>query len=259
MGGPNYVGDVVRSEYEQELVIAELAAKEEMERRIKTGRCDIPRQIAEIESYTTVQFIDTQNHRLVLDPLLEEEQNKNSNPWSNVEKCIFLDRWLQYPKNFRKIASFLRNKSTRDCVRFYYDSKMSIPYKAALKEHWIRRKKRHGEAWKRTIEAVESVGAEVVGENDDGSPQFVLPSNDNDYSTRCLHPKTAEVFQAFHELEKLKQCQSPVQGMSRSVSQDSVLSIGSKRQYDVSEAEDKSSKTLESLSSRDPRKNGTTS
>ena len=40
-----------------------------------------------------------------------------------MEKVIFLDKFMQFPKNFSKIASFLTNRSTKDCVRFYYDSK----------------------------------------------------------------------------------------------------------------------------------------
>lgn len=40
-----------------------------------------------------------------------------------MEKAIFLDKFMQFPKNFSKIASFLTNRSTKDCVRFYYDSK----------------------------------------------------------------------------------------------------------------------------------------
>ena len=41
-----------------------------------------------------------------------------------MEKVIFVDKFLQFPKNFSKIASFLTNRSTKDCVRFYYDSKV---------------------------------------------------------------------------------------------------------------------------------------
>ena len=234
-GGPNYTVDVVRSDYEQELIIAELAAKEEMERRIRTGRCDVPRQIHQVENETFVQYIDTQSHRYVEDPMLDNETNKQINPWSDVEKCIFLDRWLQYPKNFRKIASFLRNKSTADCVRFYYDSKKSIPYKFALKEHWLRRKKRLGETWKRTIEAVLSVGAEIVGEKDDGSPEFAIPQNENSYTTRFMHPKSAEVLEAYNELQLLQKQQS-IPSISRSTSQESMVSSGSKRKADLVEA-----------------------
>ena len=69
-------------------------------------------------------YHDTQSTK-VFDPMTFEEERSHINPWSDIEKCIFLDRFLQHPKDFKKIASFLKNKSTRDCVAFYYDSKQS--------------------------------------------------------------------------------------------------------------------------------------
>jgi hypothetical protein len=43
-------GDVVRSDYEQEQIIAEIAAKEAMEKRIKEGGCSLPRQRGWLEN-----------------------------------------------------------------------------------------------------------------------------------------------------------------------------------------------------------------
>lgn len=43
-------GDVVRSEYEQEQIIAEIAAKEAMEKRIKEGGCALPHQRGMLEN-----------------------------------------------------------------------------------------------------------------------------------------------------------------------------------------------------------------
>ena len=42
-------GDIVRSDYEQEQIILQLTAQENMERRIKLGRSDLPRQICRLE------------------------------------------------------------------------------------------------------------------------------------------------------------------------------------------------------------------
>ena len=61
--------------------------------------------------------------------------------WTDMEKCIFLDKFMQFPKNFAKIASFLINRDTKDCIRFYYDSKPNIPYKSLLKEAENRKRK----------------------------------------------------------------------------------------------------------------------
>jgi hypothetical protein len=48
-GNPSNSGDVVRSEYEQEQIIAELTAKEAMEKRIKHGGSKLPRQVCQLE------------------------------------------------------------------------------------------------------------------------------------------------------------------------------------------------------------------
>jgi hypothetical protein len=138
----------------------------------------------------TATYIQTFTAQKVDDPLLEEEQAAITNLWSDMEKCIFLDRFLQFPKDFRRIASFLRNKTTKDCVAFYYDSKQMVPYKGALKEHMMRRKRR-GEypIWDASMQAAVSTGATVTaGVSEDKPLSFALPKSDRTYTTRLLHP-----------------------------------------------------------------------
>ena len=115
-----------------------------------------------------------------------------------MEKCIFLDRFLQFPKDFRRIASFLRNKTTKDCIAFYYDSKQAVPYKGALKEHMMRRKRKGDyQIWDASIQAAISVGAVVTaGSNEEKPVVFTLPSSDRTYATRMLHPLKREVLDA---------------------------------------------------------------
>ena len=112
-----------------------------------------------------------------------------------MEKCIFLDRFMQHPKDFRKIASFLRNKTVKDCVAFYYDSKQSVPYKTALKEHIMRRKRRGDyHMWDSTIQAALSCGATVTAGTSESKPLvFTLPASDKTYFTRNFHPLNHEL------------------------------------------------------------------
>lgn len=112
-----------------------------------------------------------------------------------MEKCIFLDRFLQFPKDFRRIASFIRNKTTRDCVAFYYDSKQTVPYKGALKEHMLRRKRRGDyQVWDASIQAAVSVGGTVAaGENEEKPVRFTVPASSMTFDTRMLHPIRREV------------------------------------------------------------------
>eukprot|EP00797_Seminavis_robusta_P011774 Sro18_g012850.1 receptor corepressor 1 (2030) ;mRNA; f:77413-84071 len=189
-------GNDVRSEYEQEQIIAELAAKEAMEKRIAFGGCKPTPQVGQLEQTLTARYVNTLESQRVDDPIELEETAKITNVWTDMEKCIFLDRFLQHPKDFRKIASFLRNKSTKDCVAFYYDSKQTVPYKAALKEHLMRRKRRGDYfIWDATIQAALSVGAVITAGKDELKPLvFTLPSSDGTFHTKDLHPLRREIF-----------------------------------------------------------------
>ena len=188
-------GNEVRSEYEQEQIIAELAAKEAMEKKIAFGGSKLPRQVGLLEKALSANYVNTFVSQKV-DLIAQEADLAISNTWSDVEKCIFLDRFMQHPKDFRKIASFLRNKTTRDCVCFYYDSKQYIPYKEALKEHIMRRKRRGDyHVWDATIEAALSVGAKIeLGPNEDKPLLFLLPEHDQTFHTMALHPMRQELF-----------------------------------------------------------------
>ena len=131
--------------------------------------------------------------KLIDDPLQEEKDRQHINPWTDIEKCIFLDRFLQHPKDFRKIASFLKNKSVHDCISFYYDSKQCVPYKAALKEHLNRKKRRDSCSWEATMQAALSMGSKVCAGISDEKPLiFKLPPNDNTYYTFPFHPMKME-------------------------------------------------------------------
>ena len=133
---------------------------------------------------------------------VDEDDRRHVNIWSDMEKCIFLDRFLHHPKDFRKIASFLKRKSTKDCVQFYYDSKKTVPYKHALKE-FIQRKKRRGDvvSWDATIQACLSMGAVIkAGTSPEKALKFILPEHDFTYHTRNFHPMKLEVFEMLEEV-----------------------------------------------------------
>lgn len=143
----------------------------------------------------TATYVNTFNSQRVLDPFMEAVEERHTNVWSDMEKCIFLDRFLQFPKDFRRIASFLRNKTTKDCVAFYYDSKQTVPYKGALKEHMLRRKRKGDyQVWDASIQAVISVGGGVMAGEDEEKPvHFTVPTSSMTFVTRTLHPINREV------------------------------------------------------------------
>ena len=51
------------------------------------------------------------------------------NVWTSDEKTVFFEKMMNYYKKFGKIAAALPNKSTADCVKFYYRTKKHIKYK----------------------------------------------------------------------------------------------------------------------------------
>ncbi|KAG9409479.1 nuclear receptor co-repressor 1 [Aphanomyces cochlioides] len=92
--------------------------------------------------------------------LLEAESWKN--PWSDMEKCIYIDKFLQTPKNFHRIASFLKNKSTGDVISFYYRTKKVLDYKAIIREQQLRRRgagiKNTWNCWQLSLSAAIALG-----------------------------------------------------------------------------------------------------
>ncbi|KAG3155845.1 hypothetical protein PI124_g12144 [Phytophthora idaei] len=77
---------------------------------------------------------------LVTDLKLKEKAEMKVNPWNDLEKCIYMDKFLQFPKNFPRISSYLRNKTTGDVIAFYYRTKKVADYKALLREQQLRRR-----------------------------------------------------------------------------------------------------------------------
>ena len=80
--------DIVRSDYEQEQIIAELTAKETMEKRITQGGSKLPRQQCALEKETYCSFVDLQENRRVDDPVQYEEEKALINSWTDVEKTL---------------------------------------------------------------------------------------------------------------------------------------------------------------------------
>jgi hypothetical protein len=90
-----------------------------------------------------------------------------------VEKCIFIDKFLQFPKNFPKISSFLANRDTKDCIKFYYDSKARMQFKSLLREFDHRRRNQRN-TWTFTVAAAESVGAGLYLTDDVSDREAIL-------------------------------------------------------------------------------------
>ncbi|KAL7614946.1 hypothetical protein Lser_V15G08631 [Lactuca serriola] len=62
---------------------------------------------------------------LVEDPVEVEKERSIVGAWTEEEQKIFLEKYSLFGKDFKKIASFLKNKTCGDCVEFYYKNHKS--------------------------------------------------------------------------------------------------------------------------------------
>uniref|UniRef100_A0A915KC10 SANT domain-containing protein n=1 Tax=Romanomermis culicivorax TaxID=13658 RepID=A0A915KC10_ROMCU len=61
--------------------------------------------------------------------------------WSDEEKLLFKQKFIQYGKNFAAIAMFFTKKTTQDCVQYYYLTKKRESYKRIMRRPYRRRGK----------------------------------------------------------------------------------------------------------------------
>lgn len=87
----------------------------------------LPTQIIGHARALTAQLDD--RNGLVEDSERLHDELQHLNVWTEQEKKVFIERFLVYPKKFKKIADALPHKSTAECVKFYYMSKKQIKYK----------------------------------------------------------------------------------------------------------------------------------
>lgn len=64
----------------------------------------------------------------------ESNISQHSRIWTDEEIDIFTKKFIQYPKQFDVIASYLKYKSTCDCVQYYYLTKKKVNYKLLLRK-----------------------------------------------------------------------------------------------------------------------------
>lgn len=132
--------DAIRSEYEQQKILANLLEIEKKKNLYLKTVAKMDRAPYETDRMKKRFSVFKENENGLFDPLEDRALQKASCVWSDVERLIFVDKFLQFPKRFHRISAFLANKSTRDCIAYYYDSKKAIPYKELLREQQQRRR-----------------------------------------------------------------------------------------------------------------------
>lgn len=77
------------------------------------------------------------NNGHIEDYVSEYKERQLLNVWTPSEKEIFREKYLQHPKNFGLVASYLDRKTVSDCVQYYYLSKKSENYKQLLRKFQV--------------------------------------------------------------------------------------------------------------------------
>ncbi|KAG8067028.1 hypothetical protein GUJ93_ZPchr0005g15676 [Zizania palustris] len=70
---------------------------------------------------------------LVEDPVSVEKERVFINPWTQEEKEVFMEKLATFGKDFSKISSFLKHKTTADCIEFYYKHHKSDSFREVKK------------------------------------------------------------------------------------------------------------------------------
>ncbi|KAH9490196.1 hypothetical protein Btru_049405 [Bulinus truncatus] len=131
-------GGYVRSDAEMEQIMDGLTEQEEEEKKMRSLSV-IPPMMLDARQ-RKMRFVN--NNGLLEDALeVHKEAQNYMARWTEAERQIFKEKYLQNPKNFVVIASFLPQKSVPDCVQFYYLTKKSENYKQLLRKQNMKRKR----------------------------------------------------------------------------------------------------------------------
>ncbi|TRY98024.1 hypothetical protein DNTS_008744 [Danionella cerebrum] len=132
----------VREYYEKQF--PEIRKQRELQERMQKQNSEkqmrqlavIPPMLFDAEQQR-IKFINMNG--LMDDPMKVYKDRQVMNMWSEQEKDTFREKFIQHPKNFGLIASFLERKTVAECVLFYYLTKKNENYKNIVRRSYRRR------------------------------------------------------------------------------------------------------------------------
>lgn len=126
----NRVGARIKSEADLEEIMDGLQ-EQEMEDKKMRSYAVIPPILLDARQ-RKLKYVNNNGH--ILDMETEYKERQLLNVWMPAENEIFKEKYLQHPKNFGVIASYLDRKSVPDCVQHYYLTKKTENYKQLLRK-----------------------------------------------------------------------------------------------------------------------------
>lgn len=126
----NRVGARIKSEADLEEIMDGLQEQELEDKKMRSYAVIPPIMLDSRER----KLVYTNTNGICTDMKTDYKDRTYLNTWTEPEKEIFKEKYLQHPKNFGLIASFLDRKNVQDCVRYYYLSKKTENYKQLLRK-----------------------------------------------------------------------------------------------------------------------------
>lgn len=153
----------MRSEEEFEQVLSQLRELDnaDPDSRYLHAVAEIPPMILD-PKVKKLRYIDMNG--FVEDSMAMERERKASMVWTEEEKDIFVKKYLLFPKRFKKIASFLENKTTEDVVAFYYSSKKTLNLKKMLRQHQTKKRGRKPSAHTVAMQQAQQAAAQQAAQ-----------------------------------------------------------------------------------------------
>uniref|UniRef100_A0A3Q3L0W1 Nuclear receptor corepressor 2 n=1 Tax=Mastacembelus armatus TaxID=205130 RepID=A0A3Q3L0W1_9TELE len=133
--GGGLTSTAARSEHEVSEIIDGISEHENTEKQMRQLAV-IPPMLFDAEQQR-IKFINMNG--LMDDPMKVYKDRQVMNMWSEQEKDTFREKFIQHPKNFGLIASFLERKTVAECVLFYYLTKKNENYKNIVRRNYRRR------------------------------------------------------------------------------------------------------------------------
>ncbi|KAG0184812.1 hypothetical protein DFQ28_010432 [Apophysomyces sp. BC1034] len=131
--GP-WTSDAARSEAELLEIIQSLESAEMRNPELRAAKtcATIPPMI--LDRRERMRTYDDRSG-LVEDPLTYYHTGHDTeDAWNQQEMTTFMESYMQYPKQFEKIAAAVNTKTAPQCVLFYYRKKTKIDFKALMKK-----------------------------------------------------------------------------------------------------------------------------
>lgn len=126
---------VARSDAEVAELLDGITEREDQDKKVKSYAV-IPPMLEEMRSRKPKFF---NRNGYVEDIIAEYKEYQILNTWTDEEKDIFRENYLQHPKDFGLISRMTTRKNVANCVHYYYLSKKSENYKQLLKRQQKRR------------------------------------------------------------------------------------------------------------------------